>query len=86
MCHATGGIEMKLNEAICKRIFDLCNQNNISIDGLTTSAKLDCAVLTSLINGENIDIPLDVMDRICMAMGSTMPDFFMCKYFENLER
>jgi len=77
---------MKLNEAIRKRIFDLCSKNSIAIDDLTMAVGTDCDVLTGILNGDDIVIPLDGMERICTALGSRMQDFFMCNYFENLER
>ena len=78
---------MKLEEAITKRIYSLCEQNNISPNKLATLSGLPAGSIKSIFYGKSKNPGTRTILDICQGLNITLYDFFNDDLFkdENLE-
>lgn len=78
---------MKLEEAITKRIYDLCDKNGISPNRLATLSGLPAGSIKSIFYGKSKNPGTRTILDMCQALNITLYDFFNDELFrdENLE-
>lgn len=78
---------MKLEEAITKRILNLCNERNISANKLANLAGLPSATIRCIFYGKSKNPGTRTILDICQALNITIFDFFDDPMFKdnNLE-
>jgi len=87
---------MKINEAIAKRINDLCNNkelankiantDNISTNKLASLSLLTQSTVQHLTDGRSKNPKMLTMARICCnGLGITLSEFFDDPVFQNLD-
>ena len=69
---------MKLNEAIIKRINDICKEKKISV----CEAALG---LYDLVKGRTQCSKVTTIQSFCEGAGITLSEFFNSEYFNNLD-
>ena len=74
---------MTSNEAICRRLTDLCGEANISYYALASFAAIPKSTLKNIFNGTNPTIA--TINKICNGLGITMHEFFNSEYFDYCE-
>ena len=74
---------MTSNEAICRRLTDLCGEANISYYALASLAAIPKSTLKNIFNGTNPTIA--TINKICNCLGITMHEFFNSEYFDYCE-
>lgn len=70
---------MTSNEAICKRISDLCKEQDITYYVLASRAAIPKSTLKNILNGTNPT--LATISKICNGFGITICEFFQSEYF-----
>ena len=78
-------IGMKLEEAITKRIYALCEQNSISPNKLATLSGLPAGSIKSIFYGKSKNPGTRTILDMCQALNITLFDFFNDDLFKNLE-
>lgn len=76
---------MKLEEAITKRIYDLCEERKISPNKLASMAGLPSATLRCIFYGRSKNPGTRTLLDICQALGITLYDFFNDPLFQTQE-
>lgn len=78
---------MKLEEAITKRIYKLCDKNNITPNKLATLAGMPSGSLKSIFYGKSKNPGTRTLLDLCQALNITLFDFFDDTLFKdkNLE-
>ena len=76
---------MKLEEAITKRIFDLCNERNITPNKLATISGLPSATIRCIFYGRSKNPGTRTILDICQALNITLYDFFNDSVFKDIE-
>ena len=61
---------------VAKRILDLCNQRNISINKLADLADITQSTLNSIMNSNDPNPQYKTLERICNGLGVTLAEFF----------
>lgn len=74
---------MTTNEAICKRITDLCNEQNITYYTLVSHAAIPKSTLKNILSGTNPTVA--TINKICNGLRITLYEFFQSEYFEDCE-
>lgn len=74
---------MKLDEAITKRIFDLCDKNNITPNKLATIAGMPSGSLKSIFYGKSKNTGTRTILELCQALNISLFDFFNDEIFKN---
>lgn len=77
---------MRVNEAVRLRILDLCRQNDITLNKLSTICGITQSTLNNVISGRNSTTTVSTIQKICDGLEITILDFFSSPLFENLEQ
>ena len=76
---------MTISESISKRIKNICNERNISINKLATMSCLTQSTLQSIIDGSSNNPKLLTIVRICYGLNISISEFFDDSLFDNLD-
>ena len=78
---------MLLSTAIKNRIYELCRQNNITINRLCTISGITQSTLANINTRPNTNITVLTVMRICRGLNISIEEFFNSDLFsiENLE-
>lgn len=74
---------MNSNQAICKRITELCVQQDITFYTLSYRAAIPKSTLMNIFKGTNPTMA--TICKICNGFGMTICDFFQSDYFLDCE-
>ena len=77
---------MKTREAIAKRIEELCEQNNLTINGLATQAAVPPSTVKNIIYGVSRNPGIVTIKMICDGLDISIQDFFDSPLFSDLEQ
>ena len=77
---------MRVNEAVKLRIWELCQQNHITLNKLSTICGITQSTLNNIISRQNATTTVSTIQKICDGLEITIIDFFSSPIFENLEQ
>ena len=77
---------MDIGMATQKRIVDLCEINNITINKLSIMCGITQSTLNNIISGRNKSTTVSTIKKICDGLNITILEFFDSPLFENLEQ
>lgn len=73
-------------QAIKTRILKLCDENNLTINGLATLSALPPSSIKNILYGKSQNPKILTIKIICDGLGITLVEFFDSPEFENLEQ
>lgn len=76
---------MTIREAVAKRIILMCDEQNITINKLSTKAGVTQSTIDSILKGRSKNPGVCTIKRLCDASDITIIDFFDHPLFENLD-
>ncbi len=76
---------MKLEQAITKRIYALCEQNSICPNKLATLSGLPAGSIKSIFYGKSKNPGTRTILDMCQALNITLYDFFNDELFKDIE-
>ena len=76
---------MKLNEAISKRILNLCNENNITVNKLAMLSGLYQSTVNNILLGFSNNPQILTIYRICQGFNISIDEFFKDELFLDIE-
>ncbi len=76
---------MKLNEAIIKRINEVCKEKNISVCEAALGGGKSPSALYDLVKGRTQCSKVTTIQSFCEGAGITLSEFFNAEYFNNLD-
>ena len=76
---------MKLNEAIIKRIEEICKEKGVSVCGAALRGGKSPSSLYDLVKGRTQCSKVSTIQRFCEGVGITLAEFFDHKDFEQLD-
>ena len=77
---------MNTQQAISKRIVDLCWQHDVSINGLATISAVPPSTLKNIISGVSKNPGVVTIKKLCDGLNITITDFFDTQEFKDLEQ
>lgn len=77
---------MRLNEAVKTRILELCQQNHITLNKLSTICGITQSTLNNIISRQNATTTVSTIKKICDGLDITIVDFFSSPIFDHLEQ
>lgn len=77
---------MKTKEAVQKRILELCDQKDLTVNALATSSGLPPSTLKNIIYGVSKNPGVVTIKIICDGLDITLSDFFDSDIFRTLEQ
>lgn len=77
---------MNIGEAVKLRILELCKQNHITINKLSTISGLTQSTLNNIVSGRNNSATVSTVKKICDGLEISIVDFFTSDLFNHLEQ
>ena len=77
---------MDIGIATQKRILELCEMNNITINKLSLMCGITQSTLNNIISGRNKSTTVSTIKKICDGLNITILEFFDSPLFDNLEQ
>ena len=77
---------MTLQEALIQRIYELLEENHISLNKLSTQCGVSQSTLNNIVSGRNRSATVSTIKKICDGLGITLGEFFSTAEFDNLEQ
>ena len=77
---------MTISKAVIFRILELCRQNDITLNKLSTICGITQSTLNNIVSGRNKSTTVSTIKKICDGLEITILDFFTSPLFENLEQ
>lgn len=77
---------MNIGKAVKLRIIELCNQNDITLNKLSTICGITQSTLNNIISGRNQSTTISTIKKICDGLDITVRDFFAGSLFDDLEQ
>lgn len=77
---------MNTQEAVAKRIRELCKERGITPNALSYISAVPQATIKSILNGESSNPGTVTIKKLCDGFGITLSDFFSTSFFDTLEQ
>ena len=77
---------ISLCEAVKNRILQLCNEKDLTINGLATISGLSPSSVKNILYGKSKNPKLATIKIICDGLNMSLKDFFDSEEFNNLEQ
>ncbi len=74
---------MHLNEAISKRLKELCEKNNMTQYALSMKSGVPQSTLSTIINCSFPSVKLRIIHEICYGLEISLKDFFDSPLFDR---
>lgn len=77
---------MNIGCAVKLRIIELCDENNITINKLSTLCGITQSTLNNIVSGRNNSTTVSTVKKICDGLNISITEFFSSELFKNLEQ
>ncbi|MCR5601415.1 MAG: helix-turn-helix transcriptional regulator [Ruminococcus sp.] len=77
---------MNISEAVSARIIELCKQNNITVNKLSTISGVTQSTVNDIVNHKAKNIGIVTIKKLCDGLDMTISDFFDADMFRSLEQ
>ena len=77
---------MNISEAVSARILELCQQNNITVNKLSTISGVTQSTVNDIVNHKAKNIGIVTIKKLCDGFELSITDFFDTDIFRNLEQ
>lgn len=77
---------MNAKEAVAKRILELCQQRNMAVNALASSAGVPPSTVYSMLNEKSQNPGVVSLKKLCDGLDISLREFFDCDLFEDLEQ
>ena len=81
-----GGLTMNIGQATRLRIEELCRENDMTVNKLSTICGITQSTLQNIVSGRNNSTTISTIKKICDGLEITIQDFFASELFVNLEQ
>ena len=76
---------MNAKEAVAKRIIELCNKHEMTVNALANNAGISPSTIYSMLNYKSQNPGVVSLHKICYGFDMTLRDFFNSEIFEDIE-
>ena len=77
---------MTVGEAIRRRIVQLCEERDISINKLSGISGVTQSTVNNIVSGRNNSTTVSTIKKLCDGLGITIEEFFRSELFAGLEQ
>lgn len=77
---------MTIGEAVKERIIELCKENDLTVNKLSTISGITQSTLNNITSGRNNSTTISTIKKICDGLEIEITDFFNSDLFKNLEQ
>lgn len=80
------GDKMTIYSAVVKRIYNLCNERDITPNALSYLSGVSQSTIKSILNGESRNPGIVTLKKLCDGLDISIIEFFDTDDFYNLEQ
>ncbi|MGN0611031.1 MAG: helix-turn-helix domain-containing protein [Ruminiclostridium sp.] len=77
---------MCISEAVAERILQLCRENNITVNKLSTISAVTQSTVNDIVNMKSKNIGIVTLKKLCDGLQISITDFFDDDIFKELEQ
>ena len=77
---------INIGEAVRRRILELCQEQNISINALSIRSGVTQSTVNNIVSGRNSSTTISTIKKLCDGFDITINDFFDSDLFRHLEQ
>ena len=77
---------MNAKEAVAKRIIEICNEKEITVNELSNLAGVSPSTIYSMLNTKSLNPGVVTLKKICDGVDITLREFFDSLLFEELDQ
>ena len=77
---------MTVGEAVRRRIVQLCEERDISINKLSGISGVTQSTVNNIVSGSNNSTTVSTIKKLCDGLGITIEEFFRSELFAGLEQ
>ncbi len=77
---------MNISQAVAHRILELCRENKITVNKLSTMSAVTQSTVNDIVNNRSKNIGIATIKKLCDGLGISITDFFDTAYFRELEQ
>lgn len=77
---------MRSKEALQRRIMELCQSRNLTLNGLSGVCGITQSTLNNIVSGRNNSTYVSTVQKICDGLGIDLPTFFDSDLFRDIEQ
>ena len=77
---------MTISEAVIKRLYELCNERQITINKLSTISGITQSTVSDIVNGVTSSARMDTVKKLCDGLDISVREFFNSPLFDDLEQ
>ena len=77
---------MTVGEAVRRRIIQLCQERDISINKLSSISGVTQSTVNNIVSGRNNSATVSTIKKLCDGLGITIDEFFHSDLFAGLEQ
>ena len=77
---------MNTKEAVAKRILELCEERNIAVNALATTAGVSPSTVYSMLNEKSQNPGVVSLKKLCDGLDISIREFFDSDMFDDLEQ
>ena len=75
-----------LTQAIQRRIRELCDERNITVNKLATICGITQSTINNILSRRTTKPTVSTIKKICDGLDITLSEFFDTEYFDSLEQ
>ncbi len=83
---AGGNTMSAVKDAVVKRVYQLCQEQQIKINTLANRSGLTPSSVYSLLDPKRSNVSIVLIKEICDGLDITLGEFFSCELFDDLEQ
>ena len=76
---------MTINEAVQKRILEICDERNISVNKLCIMSGVTQSTVNNILSRKNTSPTILTIKRLCDGADISLLEFFDCNLFNDLD-
>ena len=77
---------MRSKEAVRLRIMQLCRENRLTLNGLSSRCGVTQSTLNNIVSGRNNSATVSTIQKVCDGLEMDLAEFFGSDLFRNLEQ
>ena len=77
---------MTISEAVVKRLFELCNERNLTINKISNISGVTQSTVSDIVNGATVNAGIATIKKLCDCFEISIREFFDSDIFDDLEQ
>ncbi len=77
---------MTISQAVVKRIFELCDERNVTINKISNISGITQSTVSDIVNGATVNTGIATIKKLCDGFDISVRAFFDSPLFDDLEQ